>query len=86
MKLSLWVEGEYGRIVTVQEPNEAWGILADLVGEFLGRLDEESGLDYEHSRWDMFHDDLRARSLKPWADFSLVESPSKRLWGVERTK
>lgn len=84
MKVALRVEGEYGRgIITVERVNHGWERLADMVEEYLTKLKADPGLAWEHDKWDLFHDELAARALKPWDDFGLIEAPSGRLWGVE---
>lgn len=85
MRLALRIEGEYAReVIEADGTGQGWDMLALMVDEYLAVLKEEESLAHEHDKWDMFKDELVARSLKPWEDFGLIEAPSERLWGVER--
>jgi len=85
MKLALRIEGEYAReVVEAEGSSQGWDMLALMVDEYLAVLKKDESLAHEHDKWDMFREELVARSLKPWEDFGLIEAPSKRLWGVER--
>jgi len=85
MKLALRIEGEHGReVIEAEGTSQGWDMLALMVDEYLAALKKDESLAHEHDKWDMFREELVARSLKPWEDFGLIEAPSNRLWGVER--
>lgn len=83
MKVYLTIEGRHGaeRFVSDDPSAEAWAALARKVEEYLSILKGNEAMGLQHEAWDMFHDELVARSLKPWTDNTKIESPSGRLWG-----
>lgn len=61
---------------------EAWAALADVVSNYADVLDAAN--NPLRAEWEMFKDDLAARSLAPWESVGLIDGPDGHLWGVER--
>lgn len=61
---------------------EAWDYLITRLEKYVDDL-ETAGLTNQHADWDVFLDEVKAVSLRPWTEEQKLEGPDGKWYGVE---